>query len=405
MRELMSMALRNLTRRKGRTALTLGMMLLGTALTVFSAGMAEGSYIQILEASTATLTGQVEIVREGYVDKPSLFHTVHDAAEARRRLEAVPGVRAVAGHVETAGLLSADIRTTGVQLIGVDPIEEQRVTTLHRAVGEGHWLDTAPEGALTIVIGVGVASRLHIGLGDEVSFVGQGGDGGPAAELFTVVGLMESGVDELDGALCLVRLADAQEMLALQGRVHRLVAAVPLDGVRDVVATAGVAGEGNALLGWKDLIPGLEGSIAADRAGYQIFLGIVLLVVLLGVTNTMMMAVLERTREYGIMMALGTTPRRILALTLAEGFWIATIGTVAGAALGGAINWYTGRVGIPVGLEGFEFGGAVLDRMYPANGLVSSILYPALILACGVLAGLMPAVRASRLSPADALRR
>ena len=405
MREILAMALRNLTRRKGRTALTLAMMLLGTLLTVFSAGMAEGSYSQILEASTGSMTGQVQIAREGYVDKPSLFHTVQDAAAAEARLAATPDVRATTRRVEAAGLVSADLRTTGAMVVGVDPVDEPRVTTLNKAVAQGAWLDEAPPDVQPIILGVALAQRLKVELGGEVSFYGQAADGGSAQGLFTVVGLLKTGTDEADGGLALVRLSDAQEMLALDGRVHRILGSVPLRRVDRVVGTAGVAGGGNVLHGWQTLIPGLEGSIAADRAGYQIFLTIVLLVVLLGVTNTMMMAVLERTREYGVMIALGTTPGRLLALTLAEGFWVSAIGTVAGALLGAGLNWWTGRIGIPVGMEGFEFGGVAFDRMFPANDVVSSLVYPALILACGVLAALIPAVRASRLSPVEALRR
>lgn len=405
MREVMSMALRNLARRKGRTALTLGMMLLGTLLTVFSAGVAEGSYVQILEASTGSMTGQVQLARDGYVDKPSLFHTVQGAADAEARLRALPDVRATTRRVEAAGLVSADLRTTGAMVLGVDPADEPRVTTLDRMVTEGAWLDKSEAGTAPIILGVGLARRLRVGVGDEVSFYGQAADGGSAQALFTVAGLLRTGTDDADGGLALVRLADAQEMLALEGRVHRILGAVPLKRVDAVRTSGGVAGEGNTLHGWQDLIPGLEGSIEADRAGYQVFMGIVLIVVLLGVTNTMMMAVLERTREYGMMMALGTTPGRIMALTLAEGFWVSALGTVSGALLGAGLNWWTGRVGIPMGVEGFEFGGVALDRMFPSNDALSTFLYPALILLCGALAALIPAARAARLSPVEALRR
>jgi ABC-type lipoprotein release transport system permease subunit len=405
MREILRMALRNLWRRKGRTALTLGMIFLGTTLTVFWAGIAEGSYDQILDASTSTMTGQVQVVRAGYIDKPSLFHTVEEPARARQALAGLPLVRAVTTRVETEGLLSADVRTTGAQVLGVEPDAEAQVTRLAHMVKRGAWL-ALPEGqdALPIVLGVGLARRLRVGVGDEVSFVGQAADGSMAAELFVVSGLLESGLSELDGGLAVTRLQDAQAMLALEGRVHRILGAVDLGDVAEVVAH-GVVGEGNVLLGWQGLIPGLEESIASDRAGYQVFLFIVLIVVVLGVTNTMLMSVLERTREIGVMLALGTTPGRIVGLTLGEGFWIALLGTGAGAAVGTLLNWVFSLEGIPLGTEGLEWGGANLDRMYPTNDALSSVLYPLLILVMAVLAAVLPALRAARLSPVEALRR
>ncbi|MBW1713508.1 MAG: ABC transporter permease, partial [Deltaproteobacteria bacterium] len=298
--------LRNLKRRRLRTILTGLMIFGGTTLLVFSIGLAEGTYAKMTDLATRTFTGHFQVMAQGYHQKPSLFKTVVEPEKVRQALAQRPQVKAVSARVETAGLLSAGTRTTGVQLIGVDPQTEPQVTTLAGSVKQGSWFGpgSKDQDRWPIIIGAGVAKRLKIKLGAEVSFVGQAADGSIAAELFRVAGIVESGAEELDSGLALVRLRDAQELLVLGQRVHRLVGLVgDLDQLPALKAGLTLA-QGDVVLDWAQILPELKQSISADRAGQYVFLFIVLGVVLLGVTNTMTMAVLERSREFGVMLAI-----------------------------------------------------------------------------------------------------
>ena len=153
---------------------------------------------------------------------------------------------------------------------------------------------------------------------------------------------------------------------------------------------------------WQELLPDLDHSIKVDKAGQHIFLVIILLVVALGVTNTMMMAVFERTREFGLLAALGTTPSEITSTTLWEAAWVSLLGAVLGVALGALLN-----INVPINMpgEGFDFAGMTLDRIQPINNFRGNVLYPLIIFVSGVLAGILPALRAARLAPAQALRQ
>jgi ABC-type lipoprotein release transport system permease subunit len=402
---LLALALRNLARRPLRTGLTLAMVLLGTALIVFSVGLTEGTYDDMVRLATATWAGHFQVTREGYEEKPSLFKTVDDPQAAVRALEAAGTVRAVTRRVEAAGLLAAGSRTAGILLHGVEPSAERTVSTLPRAVTRGGWLDAVPPGTVRpIVLGKGLAQRLRVTLGGEVGFVGQAADGSIASELFTVTGIVESGSDEMDGSAAWVRLDEAQELLVLGGRVHRIV------GLVDTFSEARSLGDGLrlphglAFLTWEEVLPSLHTTIEQDRAGNWISLGILLAVVVLGVANTMTMVVMERTREFGLLMALGTSPARVLALVLCEASWVSGIGAGGGLLLGAAANLVAGRWGIPVGSEPMSYGGVTLDVMHAANTGMALALGPLLTLACGVLAALPPGLRAARLSPADAIR-
>lgn len=397
--------LRNLRRRPGRTLLTIGMIATSTLLVVFSIGLREGSYGQTIELATSTWMGQFQVAAEGYRETPSLFETIDDPAPLIAQLEADPRVVGVTPRVSSAGLLSVGNRTVGAMVTAVQPEKEARLFTVPRGISEGTWLGppSDPE-ALPIVLGVGVARRLRAGLGDEVTYLGQAADGSIAAEVFTLVGIIESGAPDVDAALSFVRLADAQELFTLGERVHTLHGKVEdLDRVKRFTASFAVPA-GLEIAPWMRIMPGLEQTIEADRVGGDIFLGIIMFVVMLGILNSMLMAVFERTRELGIMLALGTTPRRIVAVIAAESAWMSAAGVTLGTLGGIAINAWLGGIGIPLGTEPVEFGGVMLDRMYPINTTLGSITYPGIILVAGTLAGLWPARRAARLDPVHAIR-
>lgn len=400
------LGLRNLTRHKRRTIITALMVTAGTVLMVYMAGLAEGSYASMIELATGNYTGHFQVIGEGYNEKPSLFVTVDDPDEWERKLEANDDVVAATSRVEAPGLVSHGAHTTGILLTGVDPVKEKKVATFTRAVSEGSWLpaEVGPDDPLPIILGAGVAQRLKVKIGDEVSFVSQAADGSIAAELYTISGLLDTGVDEIDAQVGFIRLSDARELLVLEGRAHRVVALThkPSDAAR--TARQFQPEEGQQILTWAELMPELSRSIEVDKGGQHIFLIIVLVVIGLGVMNTMMMSVVERTREFGVLLAVGTTPGLIVRTTMWEAVWMCLAGAALGVAAGTILNL---TLGFPMTLFGgpIEVAGVVLDHMQPVNNPRGNVVYPTLIVLAGILAGVLPARRASRLVPAQALRQ
>ena len=405
MRQLFIIPLRNLRRRALRTSLTLGMTGLGTALIVFTLGLTEGTYSDMIRMATRSWAGHFQVTAEGFTKKPSLFKTIADANRSIAAIKSHPEVRGVTPRVETAGLLAAGNRTSGTLLFGVDPAGERKVTTVANTVSQGAWLDApSAETLLPLVIGSGMAKRLRVQVGDEVSFIGQAADGSIAAENFTITGVVASGSEELDAAAVWIRITDAQELLSLGQRAHRLVGIVDdMDRLEAIGATLRLE-PGQVFLPWKEVMPSLHQTIEGDRAVNWIFLGILLMVVALGIANTMTMVVMERTREFGVMMALGTSPLRVLILVLIEAFWVCGLGATLGLALGMGVNYITTFWGIPVASEPISYGGVIIEVMHAENNLFGSVLAPSMVLVCGLLAALFPAIRAARLRPAEALR-
>jgi len=405
LREVVSIGLRNLARRRSRTALTLGMIFFGTLLIVFGVGLGEGTYADLIELATRSWAGHFQITADDYHDKQSLFTTIDDYRPLLSKLAENKEIDGVAPRVESAGLLALGNRTTGVFATGVDPVLENKVTTVSRTLLEGEWLQSGgTAGELPIILGSGVAKRLRAKVGDEVSFVGQAADGSIAADLFNVIGIMESGMLELDATAVLIRLDDAQEMLSLDGRVHKIVGVLKSISLADKLGGLLKLPEDLHYRGWKEVMPQLAQTIKSDRSGLWIFNLILLAVVALGVTNTMSMAVIERSRELGVMSALGTTPARLVGIVLGEAAWLSLIGVGTGLAAGIAVNLLTLKWEIPVASEPISYGGIEIASMHATNTVEAVLYWPAIILICALIASLPPAIRTARMRPADAIR-
>jgi ABC-type antimicrobial peptide transport system permease subunit len=186
--------------------------------------------------------------------------------------------------------------------------------------------------------------------------------------------------------------------------VHRLIGVLHDFGDLEKLEGQLAIPEGLRFLPWSKVMPQLYDTIQGDRRGNWVFYGILVLVVALGVANTMTMAVMERTREFGVMMALGTSPYRLVAMVVCEAAWISALGAAAGLLVGGAANLVTARWGIPVGSEPISYGGLEISVMHAKNTFLAAVLSPALVLFSGIAASLLPAIRVARMKPVQAIR-
>ena len=399
----MRLGLRNLARRPFRTALTVGMLVVGTTLSVLTTGLNEGTYADMIRMATGLWSGHAQLHHQDYHGSPSLHEAVDEPLAWIDRLERSPQVQAVTARVETSGLLSAQARTASAQLVGVLPEREARVSSLLGQSLAQRLVGSASAGK-PIVLGADLARRLRVAPGQEVIFMGQGADGSIAADAFEVVGLLESGVSALDASMALIRLEDAQELLTLPDKAHMVVVRM-----RQLEQVDGLAGWVQApaplrLSSWRELTPELERSIQSDRQGGAVFLAILVFVVILGVINTSLMAVFERTPELGVMRALGASPGHLLAVILWESGALAFVGVATGALLGASLVEQLGHQGVAFFDQPVEFAGMTIGVIYPVNTWLGTALYPALIFAAALLGGLWPAWRATRVEPTQALR-
>ena len=400
----LKIAFRNIFRQKRRTILTALTMIVGFALSSVFIGWSDGAYSDIIAMFTQNRIGHIQVHRGGYLDKPSLYKTMSDYESIGQTIGSVKGVEAWTPRVYSAGLGSVGEKTTTVQIIGIDVGREIKATRFDKKIVDGWEISAQP--AREAVLGKGLARILSATVGGEIVIVSQGADGSIANELYEIVGVAESGDDITDRMACYLHIRDAQELLVLEGRSHEIVVIVSnINDVLKITKTieANLADSTLNVAPWQEVAKDFYRAMQADQQGDAIGRIIIMLIVAIGVLNTVLMSVLERTSEYGVLKAIGTKPRQIFWLVICEVLIIALGSIVVGAGLGASINHLLSIYGITMPEE-FTYGGIKFQTMY-AEVNARSLIIPAItvILSAGIVS-IFPALKAARILPARAMR-
>lgn len=397
-------AFRNIFRHKRRSVLTALTMLGGFVLAAVAIGWADGAYNNIINMFTRNRLGHIQIHAKGYLDKPSLYKNIDMVDQLGRKISEVPGVEAWSPRLYSAGLASVGDRSAAVQIMGVDPVRENAATNFDLKVVKGNSLSR--EASMEVLLGKGLARTLQAEVGDEVVILSQAADGSLANDIYRLTGIVESGDEAQDSMGFYLHIKDAQELLVMEGRVNEIVIiAQRLDRVRALSREIQQAINRPvlAVAPWQEFAKSFYTAMKADKMGNWIMIFIIILIVAIGVLNTVLMSVLERQREYGVLKALGTRPRKILALVICEITMLAIFSIVAGSGLAYLANKWLSRHGITLS-EPFSYGGMTFHTMYSMIN-VKSFLVPALaVLGTATLVSLLPAFKAARTAPAKTMR-
>lgn len=401
------MAWRNLWRHKRRTWLTATAMIFSNVLLVFMISLQFGSYEMMINNTLQSFSGHFQIQQDGYNDNPKLRLSIESvrslATELRRRM---PETR-VAARAAAFALASSEQRSFGVQVIGVQPDFEPGVSTIPGLVKQGSFLQDS--NAAEIVIGAVMARNLKVGISDEITLLGSGRDGSFAAGVLTVSGIYASGIQEMDRSFAEIPLGYFQEMFAMGDHGNSIAVAVDsLDLVAPefINAQQAISGrDGLLVIDWNDLHPGLKQAIQADLSSAWFMYGVLIILVAFSVLNTQLMSVLERTREFGVITALGIKPRQLASLVMLETTLMALIGLSIGVFLGWLVALYFNVVGFSYpGMEEVAARFNLPGKMYPSVTVFSMMLGPFVVFLFCLLASIYPATRLYRLQPVDAMR-
>lgn len=400
------LAWRNLWRHGRRTWLTVGAMVFCNALLVFMISFQFGSYSMMIDGTLSVLTGHLQVQEQRYLDEPRMRYTVPGGAELAATLRRDTGIGNIAARGSAFALASSEERSFGIQIFGVQPAYEARVSTLPGLVTEGRYLEDndAPE----IVIGTVMARNLKVGLGDEITFLGSGRDDSFAAGIATVVGIIDAGMTDLDRSVAQLPLGYFQSAFAMDDHVHSIVVSMDDLGIvpamKDKISSL-VTDPTLRVRDWNELQPGLRQAIQADLFSAFVMYAILIVLVAFSVLNTQLMSVLERTREFGVMMALGMPPGRLGRLVLQETAVMSLLGLVLGCLVGIVITAYFGHTGIS--FEGMEEAVKRYNmdaNIYPQLSPLSVLMGPVVVFVGGMLAAIYPALRLHTLQPVAAMR-
>lgn len=482
---LFRVAWRNLGRNRRRTLIAGAAILLGVGLCIASFGLTDGMNGDLIRSVTDVQLGHVQVHAPGFTARRTLSLAITDARGRARAARQVPGVAAVSVRAYGWALATAGHESAGVELTGIDPKREARVTQLDRRVIRGRYLPEAPtpwpsarkltaaERALDqkltaseeqraldeidalgggfapnantaaapskppapfsphaaahetqqllaqvaprpkapppLLLGVKLAHRLHVQPGARVSLMAEDLDGNPVDVDFVVVGIVSTGDPVFDVTRAVANLSDVQHFLALGNRAHEL--ALRLDDPERAAAVAAKLSSEPEFHGldvrtWSQLRPDVLAMVQANSAWTVIFIVIVFAIAGIGVANTILMAVFERRREFGVLRALGMRPSAIVGMVVIETALLGLGASVAGLGLGWGLDAFLSHHGIVLsGLSSFSLAGVTLQPVLHATTTLEGLLLPvAVMLPMAVLASLWPATSAARTEPVEAMK-
>ena len=414
----MLLAMRNLRRQLRRTMLTAAVMVIGGALLIFSFALSDGTHEQWIDSGIQTSTGHITIEQPEYrLSRKLEDRLVTDvrgkAEQALAAPEIAAQVVAVSSRLSVRALASSAQGARPVQVQAVDPKAEAQFSTLDDQLVEGRYLE--PDDRLAAYIGVGLASSLDLRLGSRLVVQAQDTEHEIAAQLLRVVGIFRNGVPEVDQSVVHIPLDTAGEWLGSKQDVTNV--GVVLTGSAAVApvtahleqALVDPIGRGDArVMGWREANPALAAAVAIDSFGNYLVFGILFIIIAFGIVNTVLMSVLHRHREFGVLQALGLTPGQTGAIVLVEGLTLTAVSGFVGVTLGYLVTWYFFGDGLDMAAlmgEDMTFSGVVIDPiMVPQFYPVRIVQILAFILWIGAVASIYPALRAARIDVAESMK-
>ncbi len=401
---LIALAWRNIIRNFRRSLITIVAIAIGLAALLFLWGFNDGVHNNMMRNLQQVIVGSLQIHEDGFFKRPKLTRNMADLTEINSLLDEL-GVERRALRVRSFALAAGEETSRGLMMLGVDADQEARTTRIASKVSRGRFVRNGDTN--TCVVGATTASNLKVKLGDDVILLSEDRFGSLAAEKFELVGIIESGEMGIDRGLVIVPLKFMQEMLGMENRYSEVALQLSVDQLESVTATLRQKLEpsGFEVLRWYDMYPVMKEWVDLENGFYYIFLSIVLLIVAAGVMNTVLMSMLDRIREFGIMMALGCSRVHIALLVMVESLMLGVGGTVTGTGLGMGLVFYYQRVGIDMSdmmdsVERFYID-TVIHTEIDSDHLLITILS---VLASAAFASLVPAWRASRLEPVEAIQ-
>jgi len=403
---LAALAWRNLWRQPRRTLLSLASIAFAAALLVFMLSFQLGVYDQMKENVLKLFDGYAQFQAPGYADDPDLRKTILDPSQLALEAKGIPGIEAAAPRVNAFAILANGEKSFGAAVVGVDPTAEPSVSSLGGAIVSGRYL--LPSDTSTIVLGDALARNLGVSLGGKVTLLGSAMDGSVAADVLDVVGIYHSGIPEMDRSFSEIPFARAQATFGLPNRANTLaISGRALADVNEALPRLASLGHRQrlALQDWGALEPALRDSIRLKYITTALIYGTLVVVVTFIILNTLLMSVLERTHEFGILLAIGMRPSAIGSMVWLELLSLALLGALIGVAIGGAIALWFAVHGIAIpGLGATLRQYGLPTRLFPTMSALSVLLGPTVITLAICVGGIVPYLHVRRLTAASAMR-
>lgn len=380
-------------------------VVIGVWSMIFLSALTRGMLEDMVENGIATLTGHIQVHHRGYRDDPVIDNSIEDPREVQRTLkEVLPSTTQWTSRVRVNAIASNARHSDGVTLVGINPEAEAKVSFIGSGVIQGRYLKPADTNG--IVVGRALVEKFETKLGRKLVLMSQDTSGEIASRSFRIVGVFRAEMEATEKQFVFVTMSAAQGMLKLQGGISEVSISLKDQGETDRVTNAlkEALPSTYEVHSWQELLPLLSAYLRLFDGFMWLWYLVVFIAMGFGIVNTMLMAVFERIREFGLFKALGMRPWWIIKEVLAESFFLLVIGIAIGDAIGFLSILALSSHGIDLSAlaAGAEFFG-MTRVLYPVVSARDVAMANSVVFILGLLVSVYPAVKAARFTPVEAL--
>lgn len=403
---LLTIAWRNVLANKKKTILTLLLLVFSTALFIFFTGITEGSHRKMIKDAVKIYTGYLQIQGKSFKKYSDYEHLIYNTKPIISILEKNKDIIIFASRFETFALFSTEDSSVGVMFTGIEPEKEKEISIINDSIIRGQFLtdSNSPE----IIIGDDLSKRLNIDVGSRVAYVSTAVDYSMSADYVTVVGLFHTGLFEIDNSAVFVSKQYMDELFLTENIATQIVI-LPVDtqNMAELVSSIKLQIDSSIfdVLSWRELLTELVQAVEVDSVFGYITMAIFFIVIFFVIMLYSLIAIMLRTREIGVMKAIGTTSRQIWTILIYESFITGFIGTFIGGIIGSFLAWYFQEN--PIMLNGYQ--DAYKDLGIIVNSIPSVFSIKLVLINCfivfllGLLSVVYPAIKVNSYRAIDAL--
>ncbi len=402
---ILSISWRNVWRSKTRSLVILLAIALGIFTGVFNYAFYNGMAIQRINSAISTEASHIQLHPKGYLEEPDEKNFITDAKAIATHIMAMDSVKAASSRFIVQGMIQSPSTSSGIKVFGINPEEEMQVTNLYTKIIDGAYFEGIKRNP--VIIGQKLADKLKLKVRSKVVITFADASGYISGASFRVAGIYQTSNTMYDNMNIFVRTEDLTSLYGADAKSGHEVAVLlnHSDHVPQMNETIKSEYGNLDVKEWREVMPQVSMLESSLDISMYIFMIIILLALIFGIINTMLMAVLERTKELGMLMSIGMNKSRVFRMIMVETVFLSLIGGVVGILMGIAVTFATANSGIDISIVAEGFGAMGYDSIvYPVLKIKNVIDVVVMVFITGMLAAIYPAMKALKLKPAEAIR-
>ncbi len=397
------LAWKNIWRNKKRSIIILTATAIGLAAGLFSVGIMTGMYDSMVDSAINRELGNLQIHSKAYQNDKLFSQSIPFSGNVLEKISGFTDISSFSTHSIIEGMASSATAAFGINIIGIIPGQEREVTAISKSLVEGSYLDKKN----SIVIGQKLAEKLKLKMHSKIVLSFSGADGNIIYAAFRIEGIFKTDATGFDQSNVFLNRDDLSVLLGSPAPVHEILVRTKNSILLEKTKAEIQSGLPVEIIveSWKDLAPELKVTADSTDIINAIFLGLILCALLFGLTNTLLMSVLDRVRDFGVLMAIGMYRKRLFSMIILESFFLSATGGIIGVIIGWVVTEYFNSRGINLAIvsEGLSSYG-IPSMLYPYIRSSTYFMLALMIIFTSIFAALYPAVKAVGLKPVEAIR-